>query len=178
MDQYTNSNNHQESKPKPTPTPTPTPTPNKNTGVMAYLDIIGPAIMIIAMFLGAFYKDAGGRFAAHNVYPGYKLIFNSSYLMGTLLILCPAIALLAGYIKGLKPYENLVRVVMPVITIIFVFVLKGQIGDELASDGAGTVSFALGGLIYLLGNLISLVVSGSAMLGFDLRGKITQLTKR
>jgi|GEM_PF-5130315 len=172
MDQYTNSNKEQDKK------PAPTPSSKQQKGALSYLDIIGPIVMIVALFLGAFYKDDGGRFAAHYVYPGYKLIFNSSYLLGTLLILCPAIALLSGYIKSLKSYDNLIKIVMPIVTIIFVFVLKGQIGDEVAGDTEATLSFAFGGWIYLLGNLISIVVSGSKVLGIDLVGKISQATKK
>lgn len=183
MDQYKNNGNNETSKQpaqpqKPSNQQPSNQKPTSVKGALAHLDVIGPIVMIVALFLGAFYKDAGGRFAMHYVYPGYKLIFNSNYMLGTLLIVCPAVALLSGYIKSLKGSEKLIKLVMPVITLIFVFVLKGQIGDEIASDGAGTVSLAIGGLIYMLGNLVSLVVSGAAFFNIDLNKKVKEFTKK
>ncbi|KRM72073.1 hypothetical protein [Lacticaseibacillus brantae] len=142
------------------------------TKVIRNLDFVGAIIMIVALFLGDFYADDGGAYAAQSV-KGYRLILNSDYMLGTLLILLPAMMLIVKYISSLKNNVKLIELVCPIITIIFVFVLKGQVGD--VADG--TVSFAMGAWIYLLGNVLALIGAGAAFFNVDLEKKIQEVAK-
>ncbi|WGI19238.1 hypothetical protein [Latilactobacillus sakei] len=142
------------------------------------LDVLGAIIMIVALFLGAFYKDDGGAFAATFTYPGYKLIFNSEYMLGTLMIALPLIVLITNYVDGLKKYDKLIKLVLPAITFIFVFVLKGQVGDEVGADTGAKLSMALGGWIYILGNVIGLAAGAAGFFGVNLEKKANELMNK
>lgn len=98
--------------------------------IVQNIDVIGAAVMIVALFVGNFYVgDPGGGYVYSLSYPGYKLIFNSDYLLGTLFIIVPALILIIGRIKSLQQYENLLKFALPIVSLIFLFVLKGQLGD-------------------------------------------------
>ncbi|WBY48787.1 hypothetical protein PGA57_09350 [Latilactobacillus curvatus] len=141
------------------------------------LDVLGAIVMIVALFLGAFYKDNGGVFGALQ-YPGYRLIFNSDYMLGTLVIVLPLIVLITNYVDALKKYDKLIKLVLPAITLIFVFVLKGQVADEIATDSGAALSFALGGWIYILGNLIGLAAGAAGFFGVNLEKKADELISK
>lgn len=142
------------------------------------LDVLGAIIMIVALFLGAFYKDNGGAYAATYTYPGYKLIFNSEYMLGTLMIALPLIVLITNYVDGLKKYDKLIKIVLPAITLIFVFVLKGQVADEVAVDTGAALSLALGGWIYVLGNVIGLVSGAAGFFGINIEEKADEFMNK
>ncbi|XRJ97241.1 hypothetical protein ACPBEI_00385 [Latilactobacillus sakei] len=142
------------------------------------LDVLGALVMIVALFLGAFYKDNGGAYAATYTYPGYKLIFNSEYMLGTLMIALPLVVLITNYVDSLKKYDKLIKLVLPAITLIFVFVLKGQVADEVATDTGAALSLALGGWIYVLGNIIGLAAGAAGFFGVDLEKKTDELINK
>lgn len=140
------------------------------------LDTIGSIVMIIALFLGAFYKDDGGAYAVTDVYPGYKLILNTDYLLGSLFIILPAIVLITRYVSSLDKYSRLIKLVCPIITLIFVFVLKNQIVDAIGEITSAKVSFAMGAWIYLLGNIIALIGGAAGFWGINLESEINKVT--
>lgn len=152
--------------------------PKKTTSnpLLGKLDLIGSIIMILGLFIGQFYKADGGAYSVTYGAPGYRLIFNSDMIMGTLLILLPAIVLITDFVPGLKKYDKLIKFALPIVTFILVFVLKGQAGDELTSGDEGA-KLAIGGWIYLLGNLAALAAGASKFFGFDLEEKISQIKK-
>lgn len=140
------------------------------------LDVIGSLIMVVALFLGAFYKDNGGAYATSYTYPGYKIIFNSNYMLGTLLIALPIIVLITNYVDALKKYDKIIKILLPAITLIFVFVLKGQVADSVGEDTGAILSFAMGGWIYLLGNAVALIAGAAGFFNVDLEKKSEELT--
>lgn len=147
---------------------------NANTRKMIQnLDIVGSIVMIVALFVGNFYGGAGYGYDV--VWKGYKLIFNADYLMGTLFILLPAIVLITKYIASLKKYDALIKFVCPIIALILVFVIKGQIDG---ADGEGmTGSFGLGAWLYMIGGLISLAGGAASFFKIDIEAKANQAIK-
>lgn len=70
--------------------------------------MVGVLIMIVPLFVGNFYAgDPGGGYMYSISYPGYKLILNSEYLLGTLFIVISVAILVVGRIQSLKQYEGL-----------------------------------------------------------------------
>ncbi|KRL02378.1 hypothetical protein [Liquorilactobacillus capillatus] len=144
---------------------------------IANLDIIGSIIMIVSLFVGNFYAgDPGGGLVYSLSYPGYKLIFNSDYMLGTLFIIVPALILVVDRIKSLQQYESLLKFGLPIVSLIFLFVLKGQLGDT--GNFGGSSSFALGAWLFLLGNVLVLVSGAARFFHIDLEQKITDITKQ
>lgn len=143
------------------------------TKVLTHLDVAGSLVMIVAMFLGTFYKSDGGLYSAW-VIKGYGLIFNSDYLLGTLLIILPLVVLIAKYVESLKKYDQLISLICLAITFIFVFVVKGQ--ASTLQDGDLTLGF--GAIIYLLGNVIGLIGAVAAFFGYDVNAKVNGMINK
>lgn len=137
------------------------------------LILIGSFVSIIAMFIGAFYADDGGAYAAQ-VVNGSSLVFNGDYIMGTLLILLPIIVVITQFIDRLKKYDRIISLVCPLVGLAVVMALKNQIGHY--ADGA--MSFAMGAWIYIIGSIIVIIGAGSIFFGINLEEKIKQIKKR
>lgn len=152
---------------------------NKNeflTKALHNLDVVGAIIMIVSLFVGNFYAgDPGGGYMYSISYPGYKLIFNSDYLLGTLFIVIPAVILIVGRIQSLKQYEGLLKFGLPIVTVIFLFVLKGQLADT--GNVGGAASFATGAWIFLVGNVLALIGGAAVFFKFDVEEKVNEFTK-
>lgn len=152
---------------------------NKNeflTKALHNLDVVGAIIMIVSLFVGNFYAgDPGGGYMYSISYPGYKLIFNGDYLLGTLFIVVPAVILVIGRIQGLKQYESLLKFGLPFVTMIFLFVLKGQLADT--GNVGGAASFAIGAWIFLVGNVLALIGGAASFFKFDVEEKVNEITK-
>lgn len=141
------------------------------------LDAIGAIIMIVSLFAGNFYAgDPGGGLVYSLSYPGYKLIFNSEYMLGTLFIVVPALILVVGRIKSLQQYESLLKFGLPIVSLIFLFVLKGQLGDT--GNYGGSASFALGAWLFVLGNILSLISGAAQFFHVDLEQKINDIMQQ
>jgi len=164
-------NNQQSQQPQNNQQPSPDESPL--TKVLTHLDVVGSLVMIVAMFLGAFYKSDGGLYSAWTT-PGYSLILNSNYMLGTLLIVLPAVVLVSKYIDGLKKYDRLISLVCLAITFIFVFVVKGQ--ASTLQDGA--IKLATGAIIYLLGNVIGLIGAVAGFFGYDVNAKVNGMINK
>jgi uncharacterized membrane protein YkgB len=163
-----------QQQPQQTPQqPKPQPQKAQGNALLSRLDVIGSIVMIIGLFIGNFYKADAGAYAGGYEFPGYKLIFNGDYMLGTLFIVVPAVVLITNYVAGLKKYDKLIKFVLPIVSLIFVFVLKGQVTDGLTSTAEGA-KLAVGGLLYTLGNLVALVGGATAFFGVDLADKIAK----
>lgn len=152
------------------------PTHNKQallTKALTNLDVVGSIIMIVSMFLGAFYKSDGGMYSAWYV-PGYSLIFNSDYMLGTLLIVLPVVVMIAKYVEGLKKYDRLISLLCLAVTFIFVFVVKGQ--ASTVEDGA--IALGTGAIIYILGNIIGLIGSAASFFGYDINKTVNGMINK
>ncbi len=147
--------------------------PSVMTKILTHLDVAGSLIMIISLFLGAFYKSDGGMYSAFEI-PGYGLIFNSDFLLGSLLVILPIVVLISKYIESLKKYDRLISLVCLVITFMFVFVTKGQ----YSTTSEGALTFAMGAIIYLLGNVVGLVGAVAAFFGYDINQKVNEMVNK
>ncbi|WP_261806476.1 hypothetical protein [Lapidilactobacillus luobeiensis] len=135
------------------------------------LDLIGSIVMIAFLFFGTFYKGDGGFYSVKYNVTGYKMLFNTDFIMGTLLLLCPAITLITNYVTAMKKSEKLIKLVMPILALILVFVLKSQLSSELDYSG-GSMGLGFSGIVYLIAGLVSLIAAVARFLNQDLSQKI------
>ncbi|MCI1920813.1 MAG: hypothetical protein LKJ22_02675 [Liquorilactobacillus nagelii] len=143
----------------------------KTKKAIQQLDKIGAVIMIGALFVGNFYAgDPGGGYMYSLAYPGYKLIFNSDYLLGTLFIVIPVILLIIDQIKAAASYCSLIKLILAGCSLIFLFVLKGQLADT--GNYGGSATFASGAWIFLVGNILALIGAAATYCKIDLVTKI------
>ncbi len=99
------------------------------------------------------------------------MLFNTDFIMGTLLLLCPAITLITNYVTAMKKSEKLIKLVMPILALILVFVLKSQLSSELDYSG-GSMGLGFSGIVYLIAGLVSLIAAVARFLNQDLSQKI------
>lgn len=135
------------------------------TKLLSNLSIIGAVLMIAGLFIGNFYSAANGAYAGGGyVVKGYNVITSIWY--GFLLVLIPILLLIAPKIEVLSKSKKLIDFGLPIVSLVIVFILKGQVAEAISIFGSSTSSFGTGAYIYLLGNILCLMLGAANYFGF------------
>lgn len=122
-------------------------------------------MMLVGLFVGNFFTAANGAYAGGGyVVKGYNVITSIWY--GFLLVLIPILLLIAPKIEALSKSKKLIDFVLPIVSLVIVFILNGQIAEAISIFGSSTSSFGTGAYIYLIGNAICLVLGAANYFGF------------
>lgn len=148
----------------------------KTNWVIDHLNSIGPIVMIVSLFFGNFLKSSMVLSGNSGVYQGYKYVFDGEQKIALLLLICPIIALLASSIG--KSSEKFIRLAMPILAIIAFFMLKHAQSVLGMGELGISAKIAIGGGIYVLGVVLSLVGAGADYFEINLHQKIDQIIKR
>lgn len=142
------------------------------TKLLSNLSVIGAVLMIVGLFIGNFYSAANGAFSGGYIVKGYNIFTSIWY--GFLLVLIPILLLIAPKIEALSKSKKLIDFVLPIVSLVIVFILKGQIAEAISIFGSSTSSFGTGAYIYLIGNIICLVLGAANYFGFKTDAKSIQ----
>lgn len=129
-------------------------------------------MMLVGLFVGNFYTAVNGAYAGGYVVKGYNVITSIWY--GFLLVVIPILLLIAPKIEVLSKSKKLIDFVLPIVSVVIVFILKGQIAEAISIFGSSTSSFGTGAYIYLIGNIICLVLGAANYFGFKTDAKSIQ----
>lgn len=133
--------------------------------VLNNLTLVGAIIMLVGLFVGNFYtSSAGGGYLGTYLVKGYNIPFAGPWY-GFILLIAPIVLLVSNRIDALKKYENMLNLGFSVASVLIIFVIKGQIVDFWGMVGS-SASIAMGGWIYLLGNILALAICGLKAAGF------------
>ncbi len=133
--------------------------------VLVNLVMIGAMIMLLGLFIGNFYTASNGAYAGGYVVKGYNVITSIWY--GFLLVLIPIMLLIAPKIESLSKVKKLIDLVLPIVSLVIIFILKGQIADAISIYGSSTSSFGAGAYLYMIGNILCLTLGAAAYFGFQ-----------
>lgn len=129
------------------------------------MNSIGAVVMLVGLFAGSFYTtERGGGYIGTYTIQGFNIPFSGIWY-GIILLLAPIIILISGRIDALKKYETLLNVGFSIASLVLVFVLKSQIASAWGMVGS-SASLAMGGYIYLIGNIIAVIMSGLKAAGY------------